>query len=95
MRELIAIAAVLVVMGAGLEGLAGLVRADDVPACKPSCPSAKTIAEQVVEDIDAKPRPTVVKCQKGHVTRTGFVARCLVLFPTAGTPPLQRGGPED
>lgn len=72
-----------------------LAHADDVPACKPTCPSAKTIAEQVVEDIDAKPQPSVVKCKKGHVTRTGFVARCLVLFPTAGTPPLQRGGPED
>lgn len=64
------------------------------PEVCPKCPSAKTIAEQVVENIDAKPRPTVVTCRKGHVSRAGFVARCLVLFPTAGTPPLARGGAE-
>lgn len=71
-------------------GLITQARADDAPCGKcPSCPSAKTIAEQVTEDLAAKPQPTLLHCQKhGKPAVGGYITHCAVFLPAAGAPPL-------
>lgn len=60
--------------------------ADEFGKC-PSCPSAHAIAEQVVENLDARPRPTIIHCKNPRGARAGgYTARCSVFFPAPGTP---------
>lgn len=61
--------------------------ADEVCGTCPSCPSAKVIAEQVLENLDARPRPTIIHCKNPRGARAGgYTAKCSVFFPAPGTP---------
>lgn len=66
----------------------GSLTTDEVITGKcPSCPSAKSIAEQVIENLDARPRPTITHCRRPRPARAGgYTAKCTVFFPAPGTP---------